>query len=194
MRRRRETDDLLNLHSTNISSVYPASRKPEKLGTANTKYKQSSLQDHIILEIIYSPMFGVADECQGAAQRANMTYFLWTSNPVHDLSLEDGKQLNQQSFIQETLAHGEKFGGVKLNMEAFFLIFSILLYFFPPILIIYPYAQYFVPFRDNICLKTYTVKHEFGVKQSHFVFTPRTSADWVFSSKGGALLTIYLCL
>ena len=63
MRRRRETDDLLNLHFTNISSVYPASRKPEKLGTANTKYKPSSLQDHIILEIIYSPMFGVADEC-----------------------------------------------------------------------------------------------------------------------------------
>ena len=130
----------------------------------------------------------------GWSLQVNMTYFLWTSNPVYDLSLEDEKQLNQQSFIQETLAHGEKFGGVKLNMEAFFLIFPILLYFFPPILIIYPYTQYFVPFRKNICLKTYTVKHEFGVKQSHFVFTPRTSADWVFSSKGGALLTIYLCL
>ena len=79
-------------------------------------------------------------------------------------------------------------------MEAFFLIFPIMLYFHPWILIIYPYTQYFVPFRGNICLQTCTVTLKLGVKQSNFVFTPRATADWVFSSKGSTLLTTYLCL
>ena len=30
----------------------------------------------------------------GWSLQANMTYFLWTSNPVHDISLEDEKYLN----------------------------------------------------------------------------------------------------
>ena len=36
-----ETEDLLNLHFTNISSVCPASAKPEKQ-TLNCKYKVTS--------------------------------------------------------------------------------------------------------------------------------------------------------
>ena len=132
---------------------------------------------------------------QGVAYKANLTYFLWTSNPVYDLSLEDRKQLNQSLFIQETLAHGGKFWGVKLNKDAIFLIFPILLYQFPSILIIYPYKQYSIPFSRANGSQTYALYLDFGVKMSIFAFTPQMkSAGLYFRKKNLFLLHIILFL